>query len=162
MPLFSVLLPCFVSQIRLFPKGLWGSHRSSSLFSGILAEFTGIQDLESSTLYLFWPDSTQDLSSLARDGIGAPCNFNAVLTTGPPEESSKFLSSQASAHFLLVRNQPLMSQSYSPRPQTELASWQDSPLTATLLHPPQDSLLTTASSWGAWSPTTSITGHLEA
>ena len=55
-----------------------------------------------------------------------------------------------------------MPQSYSPRPQTELASWQASPLTATLLHPPQDSLLTTASSWGAWSPTTSITGHLEA
>lgn len=51
--------------------------------------------------------------------------------------------------------------------QTELASWQDTPLnhhprTPNLPHPPPNSLLTTASSWGAWSPTTSITGHLEA
>ena len=29
----------------------------------------------------------QDLSSLTRDGIGTPCNFYTVLTTGPPEES---------------------------------------------------------------------------
>ena len=35
------------------------------------------------------------------------------------------------------------------------------PKTPTLSQPSPNSLLTTASSWGAWSPTTSITGHLE-
>lgn len=82
-------------------------------------------------------------------------------TQGPRPQ---FLSHQPPTHFLLTRYQPLMPQSCSPCPK-ELASWQETPLTtntATLPHPPQNSLLTTASSWGAWSPTTSITGHLEA
>lgn len=85
-------------------------------------------------------------------------------THGPRPQ---FLSYQPPTHFLFYRE----SISHVPKllslSQTELASWQDTPLnhhprTPNLPRPPPNSPLTTASSWGAWSPTTSITGHLEA
>lgn len=107
------------------------------------------------------PGASRKLSECAH----TPCRLSHPRDPSTPSPVP-FL--RAPARFLPTRNQPPLHRRCCVPNRAYLLETHPSnhhPRPPTFPHPTPNSydfLLTTASSWGAWSPTTSITGHLEA